>query len=340
MAYISAVVEEQNLNSYNVDGNTFVNLLSKKKFTLTPLVYTEKTPNQYFVWDSQTYGISATNEVVVDFTNKEIVTTIQSGITRPTISAQINFTDGSVITEQIWRNTYTFINYQKPQFVPTTTTVRRNGLISGKVLLNIEGTYFNGEIGNVNQGGTYKPTIKYKFWKKEDTEPATYNYTIPSTSIDVNNGIFSVTNYEIGNDDTSAANYFNPSYSYKVKLYVEDTFIAISSSMSNEVEKDLTNGEPIWTEYADRVEFKKIVAGNIDCGSVSITPTANTPTSESVTFNKTFASPPIVIATAESSVIGSVVRGVSVANVTTTGCDIYIYRTNNTSTNVNWIAIG
>ena len=79
--------------------------------------------------------------------------------------------------------------------------------------------------------------------------------------------------------------------------------------------------------------------GQIDSGAVTIAPSAgNTPTSIDVTFNKTFARAPKVVATAQSSVPGTVVTGVGVSNVTTTGCKIWVTRTNTSNTSIHWIA--
>ena len=85
-----------------------------------------------------------------------------------------------------------------------------------------------------------------------------------------------------------------------------------------------------------------IVLGNLQIcwGSVNITPTANTPTSASIAFSRAFASRPTMITTPYSSVIGTQVLGTSVSNVTTTGCDIYVTRTNATTLTVFWLAIG
>jgi hypothetical protein len=82
-----------------------------------------------------------------------------------------------------------------------------------------------------------------------------------------------------------------------------------------------------------------LTAGNIDHGSVSITPTANTPTSKTVSFNKTFSSTPNVIISAETSVPYSTVRGCGATNISTTGFTAWVYRTNTTATVLHWIAI-
>lgn len=76
-------------------------------------------------------------------------------------------------------------------------------------------------------------------------------------------------------------------------------------------------------------------------GRVSITPVANTPTSTHVSYTL----PPSVtnvygFATAQTSVPGTAVTGVGITNVTTTGADIFLTRTNTTSTNVYYAIIG
>ena len=79
---------------------------------------------------------------------------------------------------------------------------------------------------------------------------------------------------------------------------------------------------------------------HIQSGMVTITPVANTPTSVHVTFSPAFTAPPIVTVSAVSGVPFTQVQGVSVSNITATGCDVYLVRNNTNSTNVNWIAQG
>ena len=45
-----------------------------------------------------------------------------------------------------------YILYIKPTITPTLTTTKRNGQLSGKVLLNLIATFFNGTIGNTTGG--------------------------------------------------------------------------------------------------------------------------------------------------------------------------------------------
>lgn len=78
----------------------------------------------------------------------------------------------------------------------------------------------------------------------------------------------------------------------------------------------------------------------IQVGKISITPVPKEPTAGHITFEKKFKSAPVVNVTPSSEVPGTVITGVSAVNVTTSGCDVYVTRTNNTVTNVMWLAIG
>lgn len=82
-----------------------------------------------------------------------------------------------------------------------------------------------------------------------------------------------------------------------------------------------------------------LTAGNIDHGSVSIKPTANKPTSKTVSFGKTFSSTPNVIISAETSGPGTAVLECSATNISTTGFTAWVYRTDTVATVLHWIAI-
>ena len=82
-----------------------------------------------------------------------------------------------------------------------------------------------------------------------------------------------------------------------------------------------------------------IKARNIQGGVVSVTPTsANAVKSQSFTFAQAFENTPIVILTPRTTVPNTITCGVS--NVSTTGFTIYMTRTNTTTTNFFYLAIG
>lgn len=116
----------------------------------------------------------------------------------------------------------------------------------------------------------------------------------------------------------------------------------IQSGDTANVAKNLTIGGTGGTPIPDlnvAANIFRINSQPLQSGMVTIVPVANTPTKATVTFPTAYSSPPHVVATGESAVIGSQLQGVSVANITNTTVDIYIYRTNTNSTNVHWIAM-
>lgn len=174
---------------------------------------------------------------------------------------------------------YDYIPYVNISLNETNTITKRSGQTTGKVKLNVSGTFYKGDIGNVNQTD-YKPAVKYKFWKLGDTEPNTFDNTIPSENITVTNSVFTITDYQIGSSDETATNYFNPDYAYRVKVYVEDNFTNYTSQ-----EKSIPVGEATWTEYKDRVDFKRITRKGNDIiapriGDVVITSTNVNPATD------------------------------------------------------------
>lgn len=91
------------------------------------------------------------------------------------------------------------------------------------------------------------------------------------------------------------------------------------------------------TRLAAQVAAAPVIA----TGTVSIVPTAaNTPTYADVSFPAgRFTAAPVVQVTASTGAPGTLVTGVGVVDVTTTGCRIYLTRTNTSSTGVYWTAI-
>ena len=78
----------------------------------------------------------------------------------------------------------------------------------------------------------------------------------------------------------------------------------------------------------------------IQWGVENITPVANTPTAKAVTFSTSYTSVPMVVACPITTAMGASVTGGTVADITATGFNAYVTRTNTTNTSVGWIAIG
>ena len=78
----------------------------------------------------------------------------------------------------------------------------------------------------------------------------------------------------------------------------------------------------------------------IQWGVETITPVANTPTSSAVKFSTAYTSIPMVVASPITTVGGTTVTSGTVADITTSGFDAFVTRSNTTNTSIGWIAIG
>lgn len=102
---------------------------------------------------------------------------------------------------------------------------------------------------------------------------------------------------------------------------------------------DFVSSEPVvHGSRSGRVHFSNGLL--IQWGNVSITPVANTPTAQEVTFDVSYTDAPAVFVTAYTTVPGTTVLGVASANITTTGFNAYVTRNGATNTGVMWVAIG
>lgn len=81
------------------------------------------------------------------------------------------------------------------------------------------------------------------------------------------------------------------------------------------------------------------IASSKQIGTATCSAKANTPTATHVTFPKAFTSAPIVLLNPLTAVPGTIFKGCSATNITTTGFDLYVTRTDNGNTSVKWIAI-
>lgn len=101
--------------------------------------------------------------------------------------------------------------------------------------------------------------------------------------------------------------------------------------------KDYVDGNFYTKTQADANYYNKAyVNALIQRGQVTINPVANTATSAHVTFSPAFSGTPTVMVTANTGTNN--VTSCTVNNVTSTGCDVWLVRTNTTATGVYWFA--
>ena len=241
------------LNTYltGVADNVIVQNLSKKQITFSTEL-DNATIQSITISNGSTIATGTSSPITIDFSDKTLYTV--SNLV-PIKAIIVDSPYGSFGDDT---KNYTYIPYTKPT-INASTTVKRNGQLSGKVLLNLAGTYYSGTIGNI----TNSIVIQYRFWEKDTTEPSSWNL-IPNASIVINNNDITVSNYEIGSNDTTASNYFNPEKAYNVRIRILDAFRDINTGYYKEAKilKTIPLGESVWDEYKDRVNFKKITRQN------------------------------------------------------------------------------
>lgn len=253
---VSFTITEKNqkLIDAGISNETFVNNLSIKEYNISATLHDGASVSNYNIVNRVYIDSSKVTPFQIDYSTTNLLLWQETG--KVPIRAIVDDSMGGSGASSISTNPnlYDYIPYINIALVETSTTAKRNGQTSGKVYLNINGTFYNGSVGNITQT---KPTIKYKYWKLGDTEPITYNNTISSDNIVVVGNNFKVDKLEIGSSVETATNYFNPELAYRVKIYVEDNFTKYTSQ-----EKPIPIGEATWTEYKDRVDFKKITINN------------------------------------------------------------------------------
>lgn len=241
------------LVSADVSDDVIVENLSQKQLTFSYTLYDSATLDKVGVYNIATPYSSALNPFTLDLS--QITLNKNENNKLPLTPYVKDSLGGQGLGTTV---EYIYIPYISVSITESTTNAKRLGQTSGRVGLNINGVFFNGIIGNVDQS-SYKPTIKYKYWKVGDSEPVSYSNTISASDISIIDNTFSVSSVDIGSSTETDPNFFDPEYAYRIKVQVSDNF---STTESNELQIQV--GEAIWTEYKDRVDFKKLsIAGQI-----------------------------------------------------------------------------
>lgn len=233
---VNVVENNEVLTNAGISNDTFVKWLSNKSFAFDVTTYDDAVINAY---DVINYGIviasGKTSPINADFAQINLY----GDETSKTTSFGLSVLDSKNGSANLSK-TYTFIPYFKPTFINTETKAKRQGQTSGKAVLNASGSFYNSAIG------TLTPSCKVylKHWDKTGSEPTAYT-EIPSENISISENTFEIVDYLIGSD-------FDYKKSYYVKVYVQDGFYS-----SEPLTLNIPVGEATWTEYKDRVDFKK-----------------------------------------------------------------------------------
>lgn len=245
----SVVEKNQILVNAGVPGTTFVPRLSIKEFNISAIPYDDATITEYRVQNST--GIIAyesTSPVGVDLTKNELMWGYEQETGKPISQWHIYVKDNKGARGHLLWSDNTVIPYLKPNLIQTASSVKRNGQISGKVNLNLTGTFYNDKIGNKSN----TISLSYKYWKKGTTEPDTY-ITIPSDVYTISGNNVSIANWNVTKNGNIVED-VDKSGIYLFKIKAIDAF----GCESEEITLTCPKGEWLMAKFKDRVDFKKI----------------------------------------------------------------------------------
>lgn len=234
--------------------------------------------------------------------------------------------------------TKTLINYVKL----TCNMENSNITVDGKMALKLNGNYFNGSFGATNNSLTLQYRYKtndgaYGSWINVSPTLSgnTYSATVNLTGLDYQS-IYTFQARAIDKISTGGVNTAEKRIkSLPVFDWGENDFkfnVDVRDKYGNKLTNEMTAENQAVVSSIGR-ELK-------ETGYVSITPVANTPTSASVTFKRTYKTIPTVILSVASSVPGTQVLGYGQTGISTTGFNAVVTRTNTVPTVLYFFVFG
>ena len=238
----------QETNELLNNESDIVQFLSIKNYTFDTTTFDDATISSYQVYHNGVLiGSSTENDLTIDYDKVGTLATFEMD---NKIFAMLRFVViDSYKTSGVAEIPYEVTTYVKPNLIKTSSSIKRNGQLSGKVKLSLVGSFFNqaiNEIPNVIN-------LQFKYWKKGTTEPTEYN-DIPYEATDNNINLF---NWEMAINGEEIED-VDSNFAYNFKIKATDYF-----NKTSEIKLLCPVGEYLWAEFKDRVDFKKItVQGN------------------------------------------------------------------------------
>ena len=220
-----------------------VQYLSVKKIEFEVTTYDDATISSYQVQHNGVLiGSSTTNVVTVDFSEVGTLATYEmEDKTWATLKFVVIDSFGAMGSIEI---PFEVIKYTKPNLVQTSSSVKRNGQLTGKVKLNLVGSFYNNKVNDI--ANTIK--LEFAYWKKGGEESTTY-YEIPFEPTGDSINLYSWAVKKGGVEITDV----DKDFAYIFKVRATDHFNQVSP-----IELLCPVGEYLWAEFKDRVDFKNI----------------------------------------------------------------------------------
>ena len=247
---ITFVENSSVLQNIGLNATDFVPYLSNKTATISATPYDGATITQYRIINGTTSFTSTTNTVNLNFSvdGREMTYYYETAVSReiPQIIIELTDSKGGVSSYNYTNTRY--VMYAKPNLVQTSSSVKRNGQLSGKVIMNLVGTFYGSTVGTKSNS----VTLSYKYWKTSASEPSTY---FPITSATTSGNVVNVTNWNVAKNGTQITDVdSNSAYYFKIKMvdgFAKDSYITLNVPI----------GEYIRALLKDKVDFKNISIG-------------------------------------------------------------------------------
>ena len=150
------------LQELGIADNVFVENKSIKQILFSYNLYDNATLSKVSIWNGASAVYSSnTNPLTIDLKTQPLPSKNENG--KITLKGKVTDSmNGSSFADGSGWDLYDVIEYTIPTINETLTAAKRNGQLTGKVLTNLVGTFFKGEIGNYNQQNLL--SIKYIFY--------------------------------------------------------------------------------------------------------------------------------------------------------------------------------
>lgn len=223
--------------------------LSVKSIAFEATAYDDAEISSYQVYhNGMLIGSSTSNGVTIIFNDVGTLATFEMN-GKPHCWLKFAVVD-NFGTTGYYDKLFEVVKYTKPNLVQTSSSVKRNGQTTGKVKLNLVGSFYSSDVNDI--ANTIK--LEFAYWKKGGEESTTY-YEIPFEPTGDNINLYS---WEVAINDVEIED-VDKDFAYIFKVKATDYFNQVSP-----IELLCPVGEYLWAEFKDRVDFKNITIQGTD----------------------------------------------------------------------------
>lgn len=237
---INSITETNStLTGYGIANNQFVAYLSQKQFNVSAVKYDDVSITSYTIKNGTTTATGSSSLLSLNFKNKPLE------ITNNMVYVQATATDSMGATGTYTRMFGSYILYTPATIVASNFTTKRAGQLTGNITLKASGTYYNGSVGNQ----TVSPKVSYRYRPQTTPQSSWVNWIDATSSVTTSGSSWSLELNLSG---------FSYQSAFDFELKATDNVAEANSLNVATASSVVPVGEPTWTEYKDRVDFKKL----------------------------------------------------------------------------------